>query len=464
MGSTHDTDTTPKSEGRRRGHSDLARDIRTAIRPRNKSVTRNKMCAGNNAKQPLGPPSWRRLLGDDRGIAMALVTLLGGFMVLTAMLVAARTMAENRAVGQDRSWEQAIHVTETGVDQLLFDLDQSNSVNVAPAGTPLNTKAEVVAAAAAFSAAVTPGGEVVTFTNGAGDKAFAVGYTPDRATANAKARVVEVEVSFSSSGGVFSFPNGALAAGGDIWMTGNAGTYTDPSTEHQASVHANGNFNGTGNHNVDGDITAVGTVIGGNAYGVKMGGVPPMPFPTQQQIDDWQADLLAEAMTGPTLTSLSGTVIAPAYVSGNFKLKGNNTVTLQGPGVIYVDGNLELSGNSQMTNNGVILATAGTYKISGNSTYEVTSPETAGLVSFSTSTEALTLTGNGSAATQGFAYAPNGGAKITGNGAFYGSVVAGNDMTITGNGGVIYPADLNTNLTIGPPTPGGVTVGAQREL
>jgi hypothetical protein len=143
-------------------------------------------------------PIWARSRSqDERGIAMAVVALLGGFLVLLTVVVAARTMAENRAVGVDRQWEQAIHVAESGVDQALFDLNTGGTLTeVTLSASP--TKDEVVAAAEVVAldpAEITesPEGDVVVVKDASGDFTYAVGYTPGFDAASKRVRVVKME-------------------------------------------------------------------------------------------------------------------------------------------------------------------------------------------------------------------------------------------------------------------------------
>lgn len=410
----------------------------------------------NSPSLPAGQmPAWlRRPARNEQGVAMAAVALLGGFLVLLTVVVAARTMAESRSVSGDRSWEQAIHVAESGVDQALFDLNERNPVNQPSPGTPLDSKDEVVAAAAAFPVVATPEGEVVSFTNDDETAVYSVGYTPNRADA-AKVRAVEVEVSWAT----FGFPKRALTANGDVKLNTNGGFKTEPSPPHEASVHSNGNIDGGGT-DVDGDLSAVGIVNGGNPYGTSTSGAPPAEFPPQDEVDEWQASLKAEAMTGPTVATLSGSVDAPVYVVGTV-VKNGGTITVNGPGVVYIEGDLQLGGKAKMINNGATIAVVGTIDMTGQTLYEVKGdPALAGLVSFSTNPEAIKIAGQGTSKSQGFVYAANGGIKVTGDAEFVGGLVAKGPVQVSGNGGIVYPADLSVD--VGPR--GDVILGDQLEV
>jgi hypothetical protein len=63
------------------------------------------------------------IIHDDRGVAMVSVGLLGAFLVMLSIVVAMQTMQQSRSVDGDRNYEQAIHVSESGVDVALYELD-----------------------------------------------------------------------------------------------------------------------------------------------------------------------------------------------------------------------------------------------------------------------------------------------------------------------------------------------------
>jgi len=412
----------------------------------------------------------RRLRSDERGIAMVSVGLLGAFVVLISVVVAIRTLNTSTSVDQDRSFEQAIHVAESGADQALYALDTgADLAEVTLSADP--TKAEVVTAAEKLATddpteiVTTPEGEVVVIKDATTDTAFAVGFSPGINSANRSARVIVVDYEFVL-GDPHVFPTGAVIANGDVDFAVSPGTTTAPASGHSADIHTNGNFTaGGGGSDIDGDVSAAGTVSGANAHGSETSGASPVEFPAQAVTDAWQAELKSQALEGPTLAALSGTVNAPAYLPSSLNAGCTCTVTLSGPGVIYIDGSLDLTGKINLVNNGVTLVTADYFAMTGQSAYSVTGdPAEAGLISFSDNKEAVKISGLGDAFTQGFVYAPNGGVKVSGNGAFVGAIIAGDDVKITNKNGIIYPDGLTPGSSVNPPSDFSPKVDTINEL
>ncbi|MEE8330513.1 MAG: hypothetical protein V3R84_01950 [Acidimicrobiia bacterium] len=427
--------------------------------------------AAHNETRYRGRSRWLRLHADDRGVALVSVGLLGAFLVMISVIVAVRTMQTSSSVAKDRYYEQAIHVAESGADQALYALDTgADLAEVTLTATP--TKAEVVDAALAVAAAdsdevlSTPEGDVVVIKDDTTNKAFAVGFSPAIDSARKTARVIVVDYSLNP-GVPIIYPEGAVVADGDVTFVGNGDTATNPASAHSADVHSNGNFTGNENTHVDGDANAAGTASGGSTYGDHTSGADAVPFPTQDEIDAWQASLLTTAMTGPTLATLPPSSSGSFYVAGSVSLNCVCTITLNGlPGdVVYVDGSINIGKKSHLVNNGVILVAAENFEMTGQSKYSVTGDLLeSGLVVFGTDWQAAKITGQGSAAAQGFVYVPNGGAKTSGNGAVVGSIIAGGGVSVTGSGGIIYPDGLNGGTSVTPPVGGSPVVDDINEL
>ncbi|MDH3730282.1 MAG: hypothetical protein OES13_03995 [Acidimicrobiia bacterium] len=169
-------------------------------------------------------PALRRVLRsldrDERGVAIVTVALLGAFLVMLTMLVASQTIRQSRSVDGDRSYEQAIHVAESGTDLALFALDplldglpdsfddpaevvgaidistlfDVVALPTSPTKADLIAAAEKVAAASPSSVRTTPDGDVVLI---APDDAtlivYSVGFTPSIDDGIRKERVMVLE-------------------------------------------------------------------------------------------------------------------------------------------------------------------------------------------------------------------------------------------------------------------------------
>lgn len=317
----------------------------------------------------------------------------------------------------------------------------------------------------------------------------------------------------STGGAPFTFPNGAMVSNGNIVLQGSSLT-TDSAGGHNAGGMANGVISNKGNsYSVDGPLSAAPSSF--SASQSALGSSPndythsvtalsaPIVFPTSATVSSWTSTWVSEAketwsafpsghIIGSTY-NVSGntTLTAPAYINGDLTISGgtltitpDTTAPAPTPAyvgapplyVVYVHGNINFStGNSNLINNGVMLVCDGTFSCGKNSSYQVgTYPsntpykdsagrslkgqmmyQTSGLISLSPSANAITIGGNGSA-NIGLAYAINGGATISGNGTYTGSLISGKAGSGGGivlqAGSLIYPLNLNSAFT-GLPAP-----------
>lgn len=258
--------------------------------------------------------------------------------------------------------------------------------------------------------------------------------------------------------GAFRFPAGAMVSNSDIRITGSATTNTVPNTDHCANVHANGNVTITGSASIDGWVTASGTVyITGSVQCLgQQSHAPPVVFPDEAQVAAWENQWRSEAMSGThygsiTITgSETRTLTAPCYIAGTLKATGSATFNINGGGVIFVEGNVKLTGSSKIRNSAVLVV-KGTIDIAGSHGYVATGPpNSVAIVSLSSASPAITMTGSSSAELQGFIYAARGDITLTGSDAVYGAVIAWGDITKTGSSEIYYPSLLNQSLDVLP--------------
>jgi len=267
----------------------------------------------------------------------------------------------------------------------------------------------------------------------------------------------------------FRFPGGAMVSNSDIRITGSATTNTVPSTDHCANVHANGNVTITGSASIDGWVTASGTVwITGSVHCLgRENGVPPVTFPDEAQVAAWESQWRSQAMTGThygsiTITgSQTQTLTAPCYIAGTLKATGSATFNINGGGIVFVEGNVKLTGSSKIRNSAVLVV-KGTIDITGSHGYVATGPQNSvAIVSLSTSSPAIRMTGSSSVELQGFIYAARGDITLTGSDAVYGAVIAWGDITKTGSSDIYYPSSLNQSLDV---LPGSFTLAGWEEM
>ncbi|MFQ5948130.1 MAG: hypothetical protein ACE5KX_04655, partial [Acidimicrobiia bacterium] len=207
-----------------------------AGRPRSRSTGSRRAL-----KTLLGAPG--ALRADERGVAIAVVLLIGTILVLVTILGPLRGLALSNLTATDFQWEQALHVAESGVDVTLVELSGDPTYNTGdlaptPFTDPASEKAWVIGAADAkpeTHVQQTPDGEYVVVKPHNADVVYAVGYAPSRAATNRKLRVFRLDYSVVSSPGSTYTSEYAILTGGNLDISGNARLWGT-----NADAHANG--------------------------------------------------------------------------------------------------------------------------------------------------------------------------------------------------------------------------------
>ena len=267
-----------------------------------------------------------------------------------------------------------------------------------------------------------------------------------------------VDVTLSANGEVI-FPDGAMIAKGEIQLSGQADTDTDPSTKHVAHVRSNGDISCSGQASIDGGIYAGGTVStsGQPTCVEKVSGAPQMEFPDSATITSMQQKWKSDAQAGQTVfgIKLSGkktsTYATPLYVNGDVDLSGQTKLVFSGPGPIYITGSVKVSGGCEVENSATMVAEE-TIDFSGQGVYRINGGMgTCALVSLSTdSNSAIKMSGQADDIQTGIVYAVNGGIQLSGQGRVYGAIIAATDIKSSGQAHIDYPADLIKNSTALP--------------
>jgi YD repeat-containing protein len=220
------------------------------------------------------------------------------------------------------------------------------------------------------------------------------------------------------------------------------------------------------------DITGhPGTSVSGNAVfqGAINRGVALTPDPLLQlSVPQRPATTFAAAIVNGNSTK----TLSPGTYVGGITISGNASVTLL-PGLYYLEGGgFSITGDANVSGNGVTVfnrpaksaKTPDAIRISGNGNVHLSpalSGTYAGITLFQerTSTEALSITGNGKTQIGGVIYAPRAVANITGNGGLdgqgipldtIGSQLIAYNLAVSGNGSVKLDSRLlnSSGLTI----------------
>jgi hypothetical protein len=247
-------------------------------------------------------------LRDEHGATLIVVMIVGTIGALLAVVIGTRSVADLRQVGDDRQWEQALHVADSAVDDTLSHLWDDGTYSTGETLPPEASgewaaeKEWVIDQAEDNPLVTTREGQwaVVVPADAAG-MFYAVGYVPDRDSA-LRPRVLRVQWDRAPFA-----PEAAVSSDGDVEISGN------PTISGTAgSVHSNADIDISGDPSVSGYLSAVGdyTTTGSPTVGDPVntgGGRPTMGLP----------EIEARAMYHTAQYELcpDGTVRAgPAYV------------------------------------------------------------------------------------------------------------------------------------------------------
>ena len=207
--------------------------------------------------------------GDEAGIAMITVITLSTLLLLTVSIFATRAVSDLDQSTEDRARERALHVGESGVDDVLARLVQDKTFNTADSTcsgsipqerTCVKAIADNAPAARVVAAA---GGEWVSIKPASGSVVYAVGYVPTRAKP-LRVRVVRVQYDFAPLA-----PQAAVLVDGDLNLAGNASL-----SGLVGSAHSNGDI-------------ALGNTTSASGFVAASGTVTPAPTPSNtSQITD----------------------------------------------------------------------------------------------------------------------------------------------------------------------------------
>ena len=199
------------------------------------------------------------------------------------------------------------------------------------------------------------------------------------------------------------------------------------------------------------DVTGVPGQSGSGSFsGTLYNGVPPTPDPLAYLPEPNPATMTVQATKNSGLHISGGNkTIQPGYYSGGISVTGNGSLTMQ-PGIYYMDGGgFSFSGQGNLNAQGVMIVnnpqqSSDTISISGSPGASIVlTPMTTGpyqgisLWQTRTSTNTISVSGNGSSTISGTFYAQHGTLNVTGNGGsdVLGAQYISYDLKISGNAG-----------------------------
>ena len=188
---------------------------------------------------------------DERGIAIATVALLGLAVVMVTTIMTFRGTRQVRNTGNDARWEQALHVAESGLDDIIVDVKADagyTTGQVVPTFDDADAERAwavgVVDELPSDDLRSTPEGEYATIVPINDQVIYSVGFAPSRASIDRRVRVIRVSYT-RVPGAVPWIAEKAFITDGDLTISGNPTSF-----EARANVHANGHSTISGNPTV----------------------------------------------------------------------------------------------------------------------------------------------------------------------------------------------------------------------
>lgn len=220
-----------------------------------------------------------RLHRDERGVAIAIVMLVGVALVIVSSVMIARGFRQLVNTSNDEHWDNALFAAEAALDDglVILDYDFDFTTGETLPGAVLGTETErewAITAADALSESqlvTVPDGQYALVRPDNADVLFAVGFAPSRADTERRVRVVRATIEGNPWEYVIEH---ALLVGDDVELTGNS-TINDSNDNDGASVHANGSVIESGSYAVEGCMTATLSTRSASSK------CPPSPMPPE---------------------------------------------------------------------------------------------------------------------------------------------------------------------------------------
>lgn len=254
------------------------------------------------------PCELRRRLAEEQGIAMVLVVGMSAILFGMAAIVMTRSFSDYNQVVNDRRFEQAIQVADSGVDHTLYKVGANlayTTGEILPdfAGDKAAEEAWVLSNVVGNPLVTTPEGQWATIRPSNAEVIYSVGYIPTQANPF-KVRIIRAAYDYAPF-----VPSVAILTDGDLKIQGNASI-----TGAGGSVHANGNVSMQGSPNISGYVSASGTYSPGGTVGDPAnsgGGKPPREVPMINPRENYvmsEYDLCpnGDVRTGPSYSAGGG--------------------------------------------------------------------------------------------------------------------------------------------------------------
>ena len=171
-------------------------------------------------------PGWvRRLLSDERGLAVITVTLVGVVVAGVMAVLMFNTMRNYRELRQERQYDEVLVLAESGLDEAIFELNSDNdfsTVEAMPAGLDEAAKKEwVITQARGLIPTVADNGEYVIVKPDGEDVVYAVAFSVSVTDPTAQIRILKADLEVTPPKPATPFlPKTGFASGKNLGVGG----------------------------------------------------------------------------------------------------------------------------------------------------------------------------------------------------------------------------------------------------
>jgi type II secretory pathway pseudopilin PulG len=390
-------------------------------------------------------------------MTMMIALIVVAVLLFVAVVLLSNAFGSAATENSIRSKLAAFNAAEAGIDQVVDELDRSHGSSSACANGADNGTMGTLSDGGSYQWCIAYNAIVKQHSGYVLDRAnvnnhinvpLNTVYAWSSGTGQGGGRGVLIEALIAPSSGM-TLPAGAVIAGGDVYIRGDAGIYESTPGAADAVMRANGNIY----------ENAQPSAVQGPTYAAGIDQVPgeggqfpnssPMPVLSQSQLTAAAGDASNEA-TGGTATmpppTRSAVIDGNVFINGDLELTSGTVVLSKGKSV-FIDGNVCIHDGAKLINDGANLWVSGVFSTVGASGGYSVRAQGGTLVVLGSDSATQCVNSFGAYALQldptsnervGLVYAPNGSIDLAGTGTVVGALDAGNQVYLdsTSGGGI----------------------------
>jgi len=390
-----------------------------------------------------------------RGMTMMIALIVVAVLLFVAVVLLSNAFGSAATENSIRSKLAAFNAAEAGIDQVVDELDRSHGSSNACANGANNSTMGTLADGGSYQWCIAYNAIATQRPGYVLDRANANNhinvplntvYAWSSGTGQGGGRGVLIEALIAPSSGM-TLPDGAVVAGGDVYIRGDVGLYESSPGAADAAMRANGNiYQNVPPSLVQGATYAAGIDQVTTSEGGSFPNSPPMPVPSQSQVVAAAGDASNEATAGADTMpppTRSAVIDGNVFINGDLEL-GSGTVVLSKGKSVFVDGNVCIHDGAKLINDGANLWVSGVFSTVGASGGYSVRSQGGTLVVLGTDSATQCVNSFGAYALQldpvsnqrvGLVYAPNGSIDLAGTGTVVGALDAGDQVYLDSSSG-----------------------------